>query len=364
MEKMVSPKRIIRSRAPVRFCDLGGGTDSPQLMPEGLEGAVLNMSLASYVWCSAQVNAGQRGMRVNNLSEGWTDVLRPGMADQKEEIEQASRFIQMAKTRYQPALAPSVPGYAGASDLEVNFRSEAPSKRRLGTSAALAVAAVAVLDYFTRSLQGYKGSRNPETLALEAYEIEQTMLGVVGGNQNHLAAANGKVTFIDYRNGVASPQTFELSPTLRYELEERLVLVNTGSACLSGAILGQSLRHSKEDQSRLLSELTECARAGFSALRDYEDLNLFGEAMNENWKLQQEFWPASCSENIAKLSDAVTRLGVLGFKANGAGGGGTVTILTEPNKSENVRQAAQKLGMEVLPVRLASEGLRVWQTLY
>ena len=53
--------------------------------------------------------------------------------------------------------------------------------------------------------------------------------------------------------------------------------------------------------------------------------------------------------------------GAIGFKANGAGGGGTVTILAKRNQQPRVRRAAEDLGMMVLPSLIDTTGLQVWE---
>jgi hypothetical protein len=47
--------------------------------------------------------------------------------------------------------------------------------------------------------------------------------------------------------------------------------------------------------------------------------------------------------------------------ANGAGGGGTVTLLVKRNHNPRVRRAAEDLGMLVLPAFIDTTGLQVWE---
>ena len=91
-------------------------------------------------------------------------------------------------------------------------------------------------------------------------------------------------------------------------------------------------------------------------------LEAFAELMNDNWSAQKALHPDITNADIERLHERTFAAGAVGFKANGAGGGGTVTILAQRNKDHLVRRAVEELGMTVLPSKLDSSGLRVWET--
>src|SRR5262249_60502042 len=68
-------------------------------------------------------------------------------------------------------------------------------------------------------------------------------------------------------------------------------------------------------------ELARAAVAGKEALLS-GDLDAFSAAMNANWEAQKALHPDITTPEIEALHRAVFRAGALGFKANGAGGGG------------------------------------------
>ena len=55
--------------------------------------------------------------------------------------------------------------------------------------------------------------------------------------------------------------------------------------------------------------------------------------MNLNWEAQKRLHPDITTPEIETLHRAVTSAGARGFKANGAGGGGTVTVLADRNNT-------------------------------
>lgn len=80
-----------------------------------------------------------------------------------------------------------------------------------------------------------------------------------------------------------------------------------------------------------------------------------GELMNENHRLVQELG-GSGPQNDA-LIEAARKAGALGAKLAGAGGGGTVIVLT--GDREGMVHVLRRAGAEQLLVPLATEGLAI-----
>jgi D-glycero-alpha-D-manno-heptose-7-phosphate kinase len=91
------------------------------------------------------------------------------------------------------------------------------------------------------------------------------------------------------------------------------------------------------------------------------DLDAFAAAMNANWAAQKALHPDITTPEIEALHRAAFAAGAVGFKANGAGGGGTVTILAGQDQTHLVRRAVVELGMSVLPSQIDTAGLQVWE---
>jgi galactokinase/mevalonate kinase-like predicted kinase len=83
--------------------------------------------------------------------------------------------------------------------------------------------------------------------------------------------------------------------------------------------------------------------------------------MNANWAAQKGLHPDITTPEIEALHRAAFAAGAVGFKANGAGGGGTVTILAGQDHTHLVRRAVVELGMTVLPSQIDTTGLQVWE---
>jgi D-glycero-alpha-D-manno-heptose-7-phosphate kinase len=150
-----------------------------------------------------------------------------------------------------------------------------------------------------------------------------------------------------------------LSPAVRCELEDRFVLVYTGRSHFSSAMHQKVI--SEADQHRHnFDDLARAAVLGKEALLS-GDLDAFAAAMNANWEAQKELHPDITTAEIESLHKSVFAAGAIGFKANGAGGGGTVTILAKRNSTHLVSRAVAALGMTVLPAQIDTTGLQVWE---
>ncbi len=153
--------------------------------------------------------------------------------------------------------------------------------------------------------------------------------------------------------------SIHLDPSVICELEDRLVLIYTGKSHFSSGMHQKVIAEADQHRDDF-DTLAEAAVAGKEALLAV-DFPAFGAAMNANWAPQKRLHPDITTPEIEALHDAAFRVGALGFKANGAGGGGTVTILADRNRCHLVGRAAQELGMTVLPALIDTTGLQVWK---
>jgi D-glycero-alpha-D-manno-heptose-7-phosphate kinase len=333
-----------RARAPVRFCDLGGWTDT-RIVPRG---AVLNFTARLYTYVSLKVQDGPSGITLESLDteeratfhdlrqveyNGILDLLKAAVSRARIETKRSGVYSSRRK-------------------VTLRVRSDAPPASGLGSSAALGVATIG-------ALAGYNGRQMlPHEVARESQLLETQDLGLECGVQDQLASAYGGVNFmeVEYPNARIFP--IRLSPSLVCELEDRFVLVYTGKSHFSSG-MHQKVISEAEQHRGDFDALAAAAVAGKEALLA-GDLDAFGAAMNANWQAQKNLHPDITTPEIEALHRAVFQAGAIGFKANGAGGGGTVTILSRGNQSHLIARAAQDLGMTVLPALIDTTGLQVW----
>jgi D-glycero-alpha-D-manno-heptose-7-phosphate kinase len=333
-----------RARAPVRFCDLGGWTDT-RIVPRG---AVLNFAARLYSYVTLGVKEGAGGVTLESLD---TDERCSFQDIRRVEYDGVLDLLKAAVAR--AGIETRRSGlYASRREVTVQVRSDAPPASGLGSSAALGVAAIGALSaYQHRNLLPHEVARESQLLEVRDLKLEC-------GVQDQFASAYGGVNFMEVEYPSARVFPLPLSPSVRCELEDRFVLVYTGKSHFSSGmhqkVIADADRHRGD-----FDRLARAAVAGKEALLG-GDLGAFAAAMNDNWEAQKALHPDITTPEIEALHRAAFGAGAIGFKANGAGGGGTVTVLVKRNHSPQVRRAAEDLGMLVLPSLIDTTGLQVW----
>lgn len=334
-----------RARAPVRFCDLGGWTDT-RIVPRG---AVLNFTARLYTYATLQVQEGPSGLVLESLDT--EERTRVGTI---RELEYNGMLDLLKAAVARSGLSLRSGGlYSTRRQVSLQVRSDAPPASGLGSSAALGVAVIGALARFNgRHMLAHEAARESQLLEVEELKLE-------AGVQDQLASAYGGVNFMEVEYPHARVLPVPLDPAVRCELEDRFVLVYTGRSHFSSGmhqkVIAEADRHQAEFEA-----LAAAAVAGKEALLA-GDLPAFGAAMNANWEAQKALHAEITTPEIEALHQATLKAGAIGFKANGAGGGGTVTILADHDRSHLVKRAAAALGMQVLPAFIDTEGLQVWQ---
>ena len=327
--------QIIRARAPVRFCDLGGWTDT-RIVPSG---AVTNFTATLYTHVTLEIGA------------------FAGITIESFDTDEQAQIRDIRQIEYNSVLdlfKAAVKRTGIRRGVRILVRSDAPPGSGLGSSAALGVATMAALSHYLR--------RNllPYEIARESQALEVEEMGLECGVQDQLASAYGGVNYMEVNYPHARVSPIALDVATQCELEDRFVLVYTGKSHFSSQMHEKVIAEYEAGHNvGVFERLKECGIHGKEALLA-GDLEGFGAVMNENWAAQKALHPEITTPYIEELHEKAFAAGALGFKANGAGGGGTVTILAQRNRDHHVRRAVEELGMTVLPSKLDTGGLRVW----
>ncbi len=324
-----------RARAPVRFCDLGGWTDT-RIVPRG---AVVSFAATLYTHVTLEVGPFD-GITIESFD---TDEQQHVRDIRRIEYNSVLDLFKAAVKR------------SGIKrGVRIRVHSDAPPGSGLGSSAALGVATIGALAaHLGRYLLPYE-------VAQESQALETEELGLECGVQDQFASAFGGVNFMDVQYPDARVSPIPLESVTRLELEDRFVLVYTGHSHFSSAMHEKVIAEFRAGRNpRQFEELAHCAVEGKEALLA-GNLDRFAAAMNRNWEAQKSLHPEITTPEIEALHAVACGAGALGFKANGAGGGGTVTVLAQRDRVHHVRRAVSALGMQVLPAQIDTTGLQVW----
>jgi len=144
------------------------------------------------------------------------------------------------------------------------------------------------------------------------------------------------------------------------DFNERIVLAYTGAPRNSGINNWEVMKgHIDGDRAihRNFERITAIANSMRGAL-ERNDWNDVGRLLREEWSNRRKNAPAITTELIDRLIATTRRVGSTGAKVCGAGGGGCVFFLVEPDSREKVTEVIRSEGAQVLERgRIAGDGL-------
>jgi D-glycero-alpha-D-manno-heptose-7-phosphate kinase len=240
--------------------------------------------------------------------------------------------------------------FAPEGGFELETHSESPAGAGISGSSALMIASTAALAEFTgRKLE-------LEQIREIAQNVEAQLIRVPTGCQDYYPALYGGVSAIHLDPDGIHHETVRIAPE---ELDRRFVLAYTGAPRQSGINNWEVFKaHINGDKRifRNFERIAEIARAMHDAvaLADWDNV---ARLLREEWKLRKTNAPKITTPLIEELVKAATQNGALAAKVCGAGGGGCVVFLTEPETRERVAEAIRSHGGQVLPAKVARYGL-------
>ena len=331
----------IESRAPTRI-DLAGGTLDIWPLYLFHPGALtVNCAITRYASCVLE--PAPRGARRITLIS--LDTRRRESFASLAELERARRYRL-------PLLAELVKFFRPACGLTLTTDSQAPAGAGISGSSAMAVAVCGAFDKLGGSL------RTREDWIHISRDIEAIVIRVPTGTQDHYPAAFGGVNAIHLEPGGERREPLHCDVD---GLERRLVLCYTGKPRQSGINNWEVYRRHIEGQGsvwRNLAQIASVAREVRAALAK----NAWGEVgrlVREEWDFRRRNLPTISTPTIDRIITGARRQGALGGKVCGAGGGGCVALIAEPEARARVESAVQAAGGELLPQRIDRRGVRV-----
>jgi D-glycero-alpha-D-manno-heptose-7-phosphate kinase len=329
-------KNIIYSRAPVRICDIGGWTDT-WFYPKG---AIFNICVDLYSCIRIVPN---NTNKINIISENLN--LRTEIQDfNKIEYDGNLDLLKAAVKRTNIE-----------KGLDIYIRTDAPPGCGTGTSASVAVALIAALTRFSHK------NLSPKEMANLAHKLEIEELKLESGIQDQYAAALGGINFMEINYPSAKISRIELEDEQIINLENHLILVYLSSRSsnqIHKSVI-ENYRQGDDSTIRSLEIIKNCAYEMKEAIYS-KNLDLMGKIMNKNWEAQKNLHPLMVNPIIKKIERMAEKYGAIGFKLNGAGGGGSATILSGIRSEFRLKKKIVEEGFQILPMKINFNGVQVW----
>jgi D-glycero-alpha-D-manno-heptose-7-phosphate kinase len=334
----------IESRAPTRI-DLAGGTLDIWPLYLFHPGALtVNCAVTRHASCVLETAPGA-SKRITLLS------LDSGRREQFASLAALERA-----TKYQlPLLAELVKVFRPSGGFTLTTSSEAPAGAGLGGSSAMAVAICAALDKFTAA------GRTREEWIHISRDVEAVVIRVPTGTQDHYPPAFGGVMAIHLAAGGERREALACNLD---ELDQRLLLCYTGKPRQSGINNWEVFKDHIDGGRKVrknLAQIAEVAREVRTALMAGRWAEL-GHLVNEEWAFRRRNLPTISTPMIDRIISGARRAGAVAGKVCGAGGGGCVALVIDPDARARVEAAIESVGATLLPMRVAREGVSVTVT--
>lgn len=335
----VEERTYARARSPVRISFGGGGSDLTHFFA-GEGGAVLNTTISLYSHATLRVRSDERVIiHSRDLGESLhADNLQGALA-------QSGRFglIQALLKAVHPDFG-----------FELYLHSDFPMSSGLGGSAVVSAAVLGCFNQFRQDRWDL------HELAELAFQAERLYLGVAGGWQDQYATVFGGFNFMEFRMDQNIVHPLRIHPDILLELEESLILCDTGTPHDSGDIHQDQRQHMQREDvhQKVQSNVELTYRMRNHLLRGR--LLQFGQSLHEAWQFKRQFSGKISNARLDKIYEDALNHGAVGGKLLGAGGGGFFLFYVPPFSKHDLIQNLEAAGLNVCPFRFEQDGLRAW----
>ena len=329
----------VRSQAPCRV-DLAGGT--LDLWPLYLfhdSAVTVNFAVDRYTSCDIETRSDPRivlSSRDLGLEETFADF---------QELRVAHRYRL-------PLAALLGRFFAPECGITLETNSEAPAGAGISGSSALMISVASALNKLTAR------KYTPQKIREIAQNVEAQVIRVPTGSQDYYPALYGGVSAIEFSPAGIERKALAVDAAA---LNQRFILAYTGAPRNSGINNWEVMKgHIDGDRAihRSFDRIAAIACAMRGALERL-DWNETGRLLREEWSNRKRNAPGISTPLIDHLISSARRAGCTGAKACGAGGGGCVVFLVEPDAKERVSRIVEQAGAQVLPAKVAPRGVSV-----
>jgi D-glycero-alpha-D-manno-heptose-7-phosphate kinase len=333
--------RLIVASAPTRIDFAGGTLDIPPLYLFHQPAITVNVAIDLVAEVRVRAREGR--------------AIRLFAVDQRRQVLWPSReHISWSREPFLELVARLIRSLASDTGLDVRTECQAPAGAGTGGSSALAVATVAALT----SAAGRRLNRR--TLIEQARSIETQAIRVPTGYQDYFAAAYGGASAIEYGLTGIRRTPIARTPFLR-QLERHLLLLYLGRPRFSGANNWDLFKRRIEGD-RKTAALFEALQENALRMRDAflrQDLSGIGYLLNRDWEIRRHALPTMSTPAIDRLIRTLRRRGAIGARVCGAGGGGCLALVIEPEARARLITVAEEIGAKPFPCAINTRGLVV-----
>jgi D-glycero-alpha-D-manno-heptose-7-phosphate kinase len=307
---------MILSKTPLRMSFVGGGSDMEAYYKRN-EGAVISTSIDKYMYIT--------------VSKKFSGDIRLSYS-KTEQVDNVNEISH-------PLVRESLSFLKINAGVEITSTADIPSQGSgLGSSSSYTVGLLNAL----HTLQ--KKTISKMDLAEIACHIEIERCKEPIGKQDQYAAAVGGLNFIKFKNdGAVIVENIECSDSTRNTFEESILIFYTGRTRKASHLLAKQ-RDNLEDKSKRLM-MDNMVRMAYQ-MKNYlekDNVDSIGNLLHENWLLKKEITKGISNSQIDEWYMRAIKAGASGGKLLGAGNGGFLMFMADPNDHMNIIKSLSDL---------------------
>ncbi len=316
---------FIVARAPFRLSFAGGGTDLPSFYNQE-SGEVVSTTINKYVY--VVINS-----RDHIFGKGIDDPFSYKFRLSYSDTENVHSADQISH----PIVREALKLLEIDDPLDIATMADIPAGTGLGSSGTFSVSLL-------HALHTHKGETpNPHQLAEEAAHIEINLLNRPVGKQDHYAAAFGGLnTYRFNSNGTVDVDPLNSDPSTTQSIFETLLLLNTGISRSSSSVLSEQNSNADNNRDYLLN-IKQHAEAARLIIKNGFDVEAFGKLLNNTWQQKRKLATNISTNLIDNWYDEALNNGAIGGKICGAGGGGFLLLVVNPDFRTKTRNSLKDL---------------------
>lgn len=334
---------MIITRTPFRVSMFGGGSDYPAYYLNNYlnnnnqtKGAVLSTTIDKYCYIQCRFLPEIFKHKYRIIYSEKEDV------DSIEQIDHPSareclRFMNMNDKR-----------------VEIIHTSDIQAMSGLGTSSAYTVGLLNGLYALNGKLISKK------ELAENSIQVEQEMIKENIGSQDQVACTFGGFNKIEFTNRGFRVYPITIDKNKLNILQENLLLFYTGMFRKASEIAKEQIKNTP-NKVKEIKRMVEMVDEAIDILNNGENdyIEEFGKLFNESWMIKKSLSNIISNTQIDHIYNKAIGAGAIGGKLLGAGGGGCMLFVIEPDKQQHLIQVMEKLGLVNIKFKFENEGSRI-----
>ncbi len=331
-----------RAKAPVRISFGGGGSDLTHYFASDNLGAVISATVSLY---------SHAALRIRSDSRVVIDSLDLASKLCEENLSVANIKHKGGKFGLILAVLSVINPSFG---FELSLHSDFPLGSGLGGSAAVSAVILGCFNQFRQDQWSL------HELSEMAYQAERHYLGVAGGWQDQYATVFGGFNFMEFRMEQNIVHPLRIPQNILLELEESLVLCDTGISHESGDI------HQDQQEKMGAEHIRELVKRSVDLSYNIRNNLLkghlleFGQSLDKAWELKRNFSDKISSNYYDLVYSNAKVHGAVGGKLLGAGGGGFFLFFVSPFRKFELISYLQSVNLKIFPFRFEPDGLQSW----